>query len=603
MFWCNELINGINTQLPQIINDSKTPSGRAHVGALRGVVIHDVIFRLLREKGVAVRYLYGVDDYDPLDELPYGKDEHFSQYLGMPLCQVPPPPGSQSGDMADYYISEFFSVFKELGIHPETYRMRDIYRSGQFDKVIDTILCQANIVRQIYKKVSKSERPAHWYPFQVICEQCGRIGTTEVSDYDGQEVTYTCRPDLVKWAKGCGYQGKMSPFRGNGKLPWKLEWVAKWQSLGITIEGAGKDHATKGGSRDVASQCLRDIFHREPPLNVPYEFFLVGGAKMSSSRGVGESARDMADFLPPELLRFLMIRPHPKKPINFSADEEYIIKLFNEFDRYHEQTYHRFQVSEEIKQTYLLSEVTPEGDYFNANIQLLQALVQMPHIDPVREIDLRKGSSLTPVDLKHLQRRIESVKYWLSHYAQEQEKLQLQLTLPVKAQELTALQRAFLHQLAQALPTTDWIDDQLQTKIFEVARLTPIKQPLAFQAIYRILFNRDSGPKAGNLFMFLNQDFLIQRFQELPYSPVDFWQESCITTQQLEDWLQEHKTTITAIKAIPHFSLKESHDMSMLEFAVTFTDHKTYLQRVIFEQNAEMEHYLKKFSEQTKISV
>ncbi|OQW92701.1 MAG: hypothetical protein BWK79_14120, partial [Beggiatoa sp. IS2] len=70
MFWCNELINGINTQFPQIINDSKTPSGRAHVGALRGVVIHDVIFRLLREKGVAVRYLYGVDDYDPLDELP-----------------------------------------------------------------------------------------------------------------------------------------------------------------------------------------------------------------------------------------------------------------------------------------------------------------------------------------------------------------------------------------------------------------------------------------------------------------------------------------------------------------------------------------------------
>jgi hypothetical protein len=103
--------------------------------------------------------------------------------------------------------------------------------------------------------------------------------------------------------------------------------------------------------------------------------------------------------------------------------------------------------------------------------------------------------------------------------------------------------------------------------------------------------------------MFLNQDFLIQRFQELPYSPIDFWQESGISTQQLEDWLQEHKTTITAIKAIPDFSLKESHDISMIEFMITFTDHKTYLQRVIFEQNAEMEHYLKELSERIEISV
>jgi lysyl-tRNA synthetase class 1 len=481
--------------------------------------------------------------------------------------------------------------------------MRDIYRSGQFDEVIDAILRNADTVRHIYKKVSKSERAKHWYPFQVICEQCGRIGTTEVSDYDGREVTYTCRSDLVKWAKGCGYQGKMSPFSGKGKLPWKLEWVAKWKFFGITIEGAGKDHTTKGGSRDVAGHCLREIFHQEPPLNVPYEFFLVGGAKMSSSRGVGESARDMADFLPPELLRFLMVRPHPKKPINFSADEEYIIKLFNEFDRYREQTYHNPSVSEEVKQTYLLSEVAPEGDYFNANIQLLQALVQMPHIDPIEEINFRKGSSLTPVDLKHLQRRIESVKYWLDHYAQEQEKLQLQLTLPAKAQELTALQRAFLHLLAKALPTTPWVDDELQSKIFEVARLTPIKQAIAFQAIYRILFNRDSGPKAGNLFMFLNRDFLIQRFQELSYSQEEFFKESSISPQQLEIWLKEHETMITTVRAVPSFSLEESGYGGVIEFLVTLADHKTYLQRVLFAQAVEGERYLEELSGQIEIIV
>ena len=138
MFWCDQLLEKIEGQ--QTINDSKTPSGRAHVGALRGPLIHDAIFRTLKAKGIPVRYLFGVDDYDPVDEIPYGEAEHFEKYLGAPLCNVPPPPGSNATDMADHYISEFFSVFGELGVRPEFYRMRDIYRSGKFNEAIDAIL-------------------------------------------------------------------------------------------------------------------------------------------------------------------------------------------------------------------------------------------------------------------------------------------------------------------------------------------------------------------------------------------------------------------------------------------------------------------------------
>ena len=65
MFWCDQLVEKIEGQ--QTINDSKTPSGRAHVGALRGPLIHDAIFRTLKAKGVPVRYLFGVDDYDPVE--------------------------------------------------------------------------------------------------------------------------------------------------------------------------------------------------------------------------------------------------------------------------------------------------------------------------------------------------------------------------------------------------------------------------------------------------------------------------------------------------------------------------------------------------------
>jgi len=72
MFWTEEV--AAQCSGPQIVNDSKTPSGRVHVGALRGVLIHDAIFRTLREKGIEARYLFGVDDFDPVDEIPKGED-------------------------------------------------------------------------------------------------------------------------------------------------------------------------------------------------------------------------------------------------------------------------------------------------------------------------------------------------------------------------------------------------------------------------------------------------------------------------------------------------------------------------------------------------
>ena len=577
MFWCDQLVEKIEG--PQTINDSKTPSGRAHVGALRGPLIHDAIYRTLQAKSVPVRFLFGVDDYDPVDEIPYGEAEHFEKYLGAPLCNTPPPPGSNATDMADHYISEFFSVFAELGIRPEFYRMRDLYRSGKFNEAIDAILRKANIVRRIYKKVSGSERAEDWHPFQVVCEKCGRIGTTVVTAYDGKEVTYECRPDLVKWAIGCGHRGKVPPFDGKGKLPWKLEWCAKWRTFPVTIEGAGQDHSTKGGSRDVAMACLREIFGQEPPLNCPYDFFLVGGAKMSSSKGVGVTSRDMADFLPPEILRFLLIRPPPRQPVNFGPSEVYITKLFNEFDRSKHNYFDNAKSLSGDKRIYELSQVQPEPDYWAADFQLVTALTQMPHLDVVRELEKRKGAPFTALERRHLELRIRAAHYWVEHYATEEEKTRLQETLPARAQDLSATQRAFLHILAGLLPQAKWEGDALQVCIFDAVRLTPIDQPGAFKAIYRVLLDRENGPKAGNFFSFLDRDFVVRRCLELPVDKLKFWQETGLKDEAFAQWLAREKPNITALSA----RLEHEDGAGIIEFFATMADGKTHCKRVLFE--------------------
>ncbi len=108
-------------------------------------------------------------------------------------------------------------------------------------------------------------------------------------------------------------------------------------------------HTTKGGARDVSNACLEAVFGEKPPLNVPYEFFLSKGKKMSSSKGVGTWARDMADFLAPEVLRYLILRTQPQTPVDFPLEpndpdpkkatgsflaEEFIVKLFNDLDEF-----------------------------------------------------------------------------------------------------------------------------------------------------------------------------------------------------------------------------------------------------------------------------
>ena len=50
MFWADELAARLSG--PQVLNDSKTPSGTVHVGSLRGPVINDVIVRAIRAAGM-----------------------------------------------------------------------------------------------------------------------------------------------------------------------------------------------------------------------------------------------------------------------------------------------------------------------------------------------------------------------------------------------------------------------------------------------------------------------------------------------------------------------------------------------------------------------
>lgn len=503
MFWADEIALKIKERnLPlEWVDDMKTPSGRIHVGALRGLVIHDLVFKVLKEQGVNAKYTYIFDNHDPMDGLPvYLPQEEYSKYLGLPLYKVPSPePGFAS--YAEYYAKEFQDTFNKIGCTPEIIWSTDLYMSGKMNDVVKLCLDKADVIRGIYEELYKKPLPENWYPFQVYCTNCGKVSTTRVTAWDGKEVTFECKVDAVKWTEGCGHKGKISPLSDEnhiaGKLPWKIEWSAKWKVLGVTVEGAGKDHMSRGGSHDLTSLVCERVFKYEVPYPIPYEFFLIGGKKMSSSKGRGFAASDMLTVLPKTLVRFLMVRAKINHTIDFDPEKPDTIP--NIFDEYQEAATSYFNKDgEDLGRMFELSQIDKVEKPSRIRFSTLAQWVQMPNMD--EEI---KKEGLTDW--------VKYAKYWVDNFAPEKDKFEVKKELPSDAKNLNEDQKKYLVALADKINSSKSAED-FQLDIYNTAKDMNLPSKDAFQAIYLSLLGKDHGPKAAWLILSLDSEFVKKRF-------------------------------------------------------------------------------------------
>ena len=524
MDWADELAASVSG--PQVVNDSKTPSGTVHVGSLRGPVILDTIVRALRAKGVETTLLYGVDDLDPMDAQALLTPDAIDREMGRPLAHVPDPAGDCHESYARHFAGIFIETFAGLGIVPDRYYwMSDIYPTGQLDPFIRTALDKAALVRDIYRRVANVQHPETWHPVGVICPNCGKVGTTIVTDWNGERVYFECREKHVEWATGCGASGWISPFGGAAKLPWNLEWAAQWSLFGVTIEPNGKDLSTAGGSRDRSDAIAREVFEREPPLNVPYEFLNIGGKKMSTSKGRGAAAHQIVEVVPPEQLRFLFLRPRPNHAIEFDPNgSDAIPRLFNEFDRYAAATAGR-DVKGDIPlgfdATFRYSLLDPQADWeseaaaYRPAFAHLALLLQIPGVDVVERVVAEKGSPLTERESALVAERIHAAEGWLESYAPERSLLAVRRdALPAEAGAIEPDQRAYLAVLADAAAKEPPASgDAWQTAIFGAAAGLDLPPGRAFGALYLSFLGRTNGPRAGWLLASLPTDFVIERLR------------------------------------------------------------------------------------------
>ena len=107
--------------------------------------------------------------------------------------------------------------------------------------------------------------------------------------------------------------------------------------------------------------------------------------------------------------------------------------------------------------------------------------------------------------------------------------------------------------------------------------MTPIEQPLAFKALYRAFLDREAGPKAGNLLAFLDREYVIKRFGELPFDQLAYWRETATPMPELERWMEKEREKIAS-----HTSqLIVDGGVSANEFTFVLKDGKRLLKRVL----------------------
>lgn len=527
--WIEKVIDELKRKdaKKHVIDGMWTPSGYFHIGNSRAeLLIPTFVGEGLREAGLPFEYNFIIDDFDDFDKIPSGinvSKKEFEQYLGKPLKDVPSPvQGFKS--WVDYFSDGVVPLAREFGTNPKIRSSYGAYKEGLYDDAIRSVLDKADEVRRIWKEIANAEKPKGWLPVMIVCENCGRSSTTKVTSWNGEEVEYICNQDR-DYANGCKHKGKAKPAKGRAKLPWRLHWPATWKIYGTTFETGGKDHFAAGSSVDTGRAFCKRIFNCEPPFQMPTEFVVLDGQKLSGSSGNVISLRDWLEFAEPELLRFMMVSYKPQSVINFDLHSNKFFLLSDRYDEaekvYFEKKDDPDKREKQLITLYKFSQVKeiPERmpvqlDYSNATIAV-QSFPNIP-IKELAEILHAKGwihrKTLAQFDKERLIKRLQLARNWLDKYASDDVKFVVQDKVPENL-KLGHKEKEALRLLAKSLKEKEWQQQDLFQEFYSICQTVGIKNTDFFKTAYNVLLNKDRGPKLAPFILALGKEKVIGLFE------------------------------------------------------------------------------------------
>ncbi|HEY4510869.1 MAG TPA: hypothetical protein VJG29_00680, partial [Candidatus Paceibacterota bacterium] len=240
-----------------------------------------------------------------------------------------------------------------------------------------------------------------------------------------------------------------------------------------------------------------------------------GGQKMSSSKGRGSSARDIARLMPPTLFRLALLGKDIKQAFNFDPEGDTLPVLFDTYDRLAKSYF------EGVKDDYarLFTLIHPQGERehmpnrFLPRFSQIAFIVQMPHMNLLTEVEQMKGTPLTAEDREETQVRARYAKQWVEEYAAEKFRFALQQDFPDVARNLSKAQKQALHETKEAFGKGMGAEE-LHGFIHALKDSVGLSPRDLFAAFYLAFLGKPEGPKVGWFLSSLPRDFVLKRLTE-----------------------------------------------------------------------------------------
>ncbi|CAC12288.1 lysyl-tRNA synthetase (lysS) related protein [Thermoplasma acidophilum] len=500
LFWADALVKDLSG--PQRVSTGISPSGPIHVGNMREILTGDILFKAITKRGLESDFIYLCDDMDPLRKVYPFLSKDYERYVGQPLKNIPAPQGA--GKYSDYYLEPFVRVMKEANIPARVIKTSDLYESGMLAQACDIAINNREKIKDILETVSGRKIEGDFYPYEPLCEKCGRISTTHVISYSYPYAEYACK---------CGHHGFADIRKAEGKMPWRVEWPAKWFALKVTVEPFGKDHGAPGGSYDTGRRIAREVFGIEPPVPLMYErIILKGKGAMHSSTGLAIAASEIMEVIPPDLLRYMIARVNPGRHIDFDPGMG-ILALSDELEKLQDAYFeNRASLDEDQAAMVEYSLVNKDRKPYPVDFRHLVTLVQIYRTEDeiLRAVKKGQPSDFIEADFR---KEIEYARRWLERYAPESVKFRI---LPVDQKiELSDSDLAILSDFLNGIEDMPWNSESIHDRIYEISQKFKTNPESVFTLFYRVFIGKDRGPRLGYFLFNLGKDFVRERIRNV----------------------------------------------------------------------------------------
>jgi lysyl-tRNA synthetase class 1 len=448
--------------------------------------------------------MHSWDDYDRFRKVPKGVPDSYSEFLGMPISKVPDPKG-QFPSYAARFEAAFEKSLTSLGIELEFRYQTALYESGAYSPgIVKAVRARGqifDIINSYRTQETSAEERARYLPIEIYCRECHKDTTSITAiDYDNLIVSYHC--------SSCNNDESLDLRHAtNIKLPWKIDWPMRWAHENVSFEPGGKDHATKGGSFWVASDIAKAVYGIAPPTFQPYEFVGLKGVagKMSSSSGDLLTPRDALAIYQPEVLLWIFAKYDPMRAFDLAVDN-HIFQLYDGYDKALESS--KKDINSLEARSIVLSSVS--GRHI-VPVPFRQLTSFVAIVDgncrALLEVFTLLGAQYTEQDIAE---RVQKAEAWLKGFAPEERVALLGTPNEAYYATLSPLERSWVAKLTNYLSSDCRELQQVSTALYSIpeveGKATAESQKKFFGILYRLLFDRDRGPRLATFFSALGPD-------------------------------------------------------------------------------------------------